>query len=150
MENQLQNQLVTVQETTSKTKGKPEVKFYPISPYRRPNTRQKSSELFESFFGNPGLYHIGQEILLNLDVQSLVKCKRVNKTWNKIIDSPNFWIKWGARLIQKFYGYHCQVTQQHWFKTIETEKENTKKLMERCRGYENFCYQFLVPILKRK
>ena len=149
MENQLENQLVAVQETTSNIQGKPEVRFYPITPNQRPNTRQKSSESFGSFFDNPGLNHIGQEILLNLDVQSLVKCKRVNKTWMKIIDSPKFWVKWGARLIQKFYGYQLQVTQKVWYEIIKTEKEDTKKLMERCRGYENFCYRFL-PILKGK
>ena len=137
----MENQVVNVQKTNSNiVEDTPEVRFYSIRTKLRPNTRQKSSEIFQSFFANPGLDHIGRKILLNLDVKSLVKYKRVNKTWKTIIDSPKFWVKWGARLLQK-YGYN---DHQFWYKVIETEKEDTKRLITRCRGYENFCYHFLT------
>ena len=130
MENQLENQLVTVQETTSNIEGKPEVRFYPITTNnQRPNTRQKASETFGSFFDNPGLNHIGQEILLNLDVQSLVKCKRVNKTWMKIIDSPKFWVKWRARMNHIEKVMICKLYRRY----ILYEKDT--KQLQTCRHY---------------
>ena len=138
----MENQIVNVQKPNSNiVEDTPEVRFYSICTKQRPNTRQKSSEIFRSFFTNPGLDHIGRNILLNLDVQSLVKYKRVNKSWKTIIDSPKFWIKWGSRLLQKFYGYNGY---QFWYKVIETEKEDTKQLIIRCLGYERFCFYFLT------
>ena len=144
MENQLENQLVTVQETTSNIEGKPEVRFYPITHDQRPNTRQKSSEKFRLFFDNPGLNHIGLEILLNLDVQSLLKFKRVNKTWMKIIDSPKFWVKWGARMNHIDMVMICKLySKKVWY------EEDMKQLMKTMSGVP-FDEKFYYCFLKRK
>ena len=41
----------------------------------------------ESFFENPGLWHIGENILNNLDLQSQLKCCFVRKSWKLKIEN---------------------------------------------------------------
>ena len=43
---------------------------------------------------NPGLQHIGEEILLNLDRKSLMECRQINASWKNIVNSRMFLIKW--------------------------------------------------------
>ena len=47
----------------------------------------------EQFFINPGLSHIGENILMNLDCNSLILCRIVCQTWKIILDNPRFWLK---------------------------------------------------------
>ena len=40
----------------------------------------------ELFMGNPGLRHIGEKILTNLDFKTELDCRLVQKSWKHIID----------------------------------------------------------------
>ena len=40
----------------------------------------------EYFFTNPGLNHIGKQILTSLDHQSLLSCQKVSKSWKSLAD----------------------------------------------------------------
>ena len=51
----------------------------------------------DQFFTNPGLCHIGEQIIQELDYDSLFTCAKVCQTWKKIIENkylndPNFWL----------------------------------------------------------
>ena len=55
----MENQIVNVQKPNSNiVEDTPEVRFYLIRKRQRPNTRQKASEILQSFFNHPGLDHI--------------------------------------------------------------------------------------------
>ena len=40
----------------------------------------------EDFFNNPGLLHIGEEILKNLDFKTKVSIRLVKKSWKRALD----------------------------------------------------------------
>ena len=42
---------------------------------------------------NPGLQHITEDILLNLDFKNLKICQSVNKKFGEILANPIFWLK---------------------------------------------------------
>ena len=51
----------------------------------------------DQFFANPGLCHIGEQIIQELDYESLFTCAKVCQTWKDIIEKnylndPNFWL----------------------------------------------------------
>ena len=51
----------------------------------------------DQFFTNPGLCHIGEQIIQELDYDSLFTCAKVCQTWKDIIEKnfltdPNFWL----------------------------------------------------------
>ena len=49
----------------------------------------------ESIIQNPGLQHITETILFNLDFQALKKCQLLNKSIKDILEDPMFWLrKW--------------------------------------------------------
>ena len=52
---------------------------------------RKSSRMLESFINNPGLQHIAENILQNLDKHSLLKYRLVNSSWKRVLDQPIFW-----------------------------------------------------------
>ena len=41
----------------------------------------------EAFVENPGLRHIGEKILRNLDFKTQLSCRLVNKSWNLILET---------------------------------------------------------------
>ena len=47
---------------------------------------------------SPGLYHIAEQIFLELNHENLLQCEDVNKNWKNILDSEDansrFWFKW--------------------------------------------------------
>ena len=55
--------------------------------------RDDGSEILDSFMYNPGLQHIGLQILDYLDGKTLLSCRRVNKSWKNILDNPKIWLK---------------------------------------------------------
>ena len=67
---------------------------------------------------NPGLQHISEEIFLNLDNENLLKCQKVNKNWEQIINNPTFWLK---KCLQ-----HDLTEEDHedWSKLIKTLKSD--------------------------
>ena len=42
---------------------------------------------------NPKLEHIGQNIFMKLDNQSLLHCRYVSQSWRTFLDNPRFWLK---------------------------------------------------------
>ena len=49
----------------------------------------------ENIIQNPGLQHITEMILFNLDFEALKKCQLLNKSFNDILEDPMFWLrKW--------------------------------------------------------
>ena len=43
---------------------------------------------------NPGLQHISEKILMNLDHEDLMMCREVNHSWEQILDkNPIFWLE---------------------------------------------------------
>ena len=49
----------------------------------------------ESIIQNPGLQHITETILFNLDFQALKKCQLLNKSFKEILEDAIFWLrKW--------------------------------------------------------
>ena len=49
----------------------------------------------ENVIQNPGLQHITEMILFNLDFEDLQKCKLLNKSFKDILEDPMFWLrKW--------------------------------------------------------
>ena len=74
---------------------------------------------------NPGLQHISEEIFLNLDHKSLLKCQKVNHFWgNTLNNNPLFWLK---KCIQ--IGLSKKV-ESKWIELIHTLKtENQKKFV---------------------
>ena len=49
----------------------------------------------ESVIQNPGLQHIAEMILLNLDFEDLKRCQLLNKFFKDVLESPMFWLrKW--------------------------------------------------------
>ena len=49
-------------------------------------------DILTPLVNNPGLQHIGHKILMLLDDQSLLNCKRVSQSWKKFLDNPRFWL----------------------------------------------------------
>ena len=57
----------------------------------------------DQIINNPGLQHITENILMNLDFKYLKVCQSVNKTFEEILANPIFWLK-KFRLITKNPG----------------------------------------------
>ena len=47
----------------------------------------------EPLVNNPGFQHIIEDIFLNLDHETILQCRLVNKSWKKHIDKSIFWLK---------------------------------------------------------
>ena len=55
----------------------------------------------EQFFYNPGLKHIGENILRYLDYETLVSARTVCQSWNDIVNDHKFWLQ--ACITKYFY-----------------------------------------------
>ena len=44
----------------------------------------------DNFTNNPGFQHIAEEIFLNLNMDAIQNCKKVNQYWNHILNQPSF------------------------------------------------------------
>ena len=61
---------------------------------------------------NPGLQNIIEVIFLNLDFEELLACQLINKSCQKILDNPMFWLKkWILRGLSK-------KNQENWTKAV--------------------------------
>ena len=71
----------------------------------------------ENVIQNPGLQHITEMILFNLDFEDLKKCQPLNKSFKDILEDPMFWLrKWRIQrgLTKKNYN--------DWVKGIQLTK----------------------------
>ena len=66
-------------------KDVPEVNSYFSN--KQPNT------YIENFIKAPGLKHLAEKILWNLDSKDLNACRGVNQTFQKCLDDPYFWLE---------------------------------------------------------
>ena len=76
---------------------------------------------------SPGLAHISEQILMNLDQRDIKKCKKVNESWKGIMTNPWFWFK---ACIRK--GFLSSKQQEEWTKVIQAlaNSKLTKYLMK--------------------
>ena len=81
----------------------------------------------ENVIQNPGLQHITEMILFNLDFEALNICKYLNKFFKKILEDPMFWLKkWSLRGLSK-------ENQVDWAKAIQMTRN--KNLESNVRFY---------------
>ena len=126
----------------------------PIAKRLRKSTRMSFGIMLESFINNPGLQHIAENILQNLDKHSLLKYRLVNSSWKRILDQPIFWLnkllkkevlensKWKSLIPNLVFDSDRKVL------TLGIIKESIKAdelKEEQVRGWEN-----RIKILKRK
>ena len=62
---------------------------------------------FEYILSNPGLQHITESILANLDIQTAGKCRRVCQDFKALVDSQKAWhiqrIQWIMNFLDRKY-----------------------------------------------
>ena len=75
------------------------------------------STILENFMRNPGLQHLAENILLNLNYQSLENCTKVNETFQQFLDDPMFWLK---RFIQRGLS---KKNQDDWIEAIQMTRD---------------------------
>ena len=83
--------------------------------------KRNHCEKMENIFNNPGLQHLAENILLNLNFEDLKKCQLINQSASNIIENPMFWLK---KLIP--YGVSKE-NQNIWIKFIQSETNFEKK-----------------------
>ena len=89
----------------------------------------------DSLTKNPGLFHLVEEIFLNLEFKDLEKCIQVNESWRLILDNPSFWLE---KCIQV---HNCFMKNKPaWKKTVQLTRHTafegnlTRHLKEICKG----------------
>ena len=65
----------------------------------------------EKFFENPGLLHIGENILKNLPFEDKVICRLVRKSWKIILD--NLASKVGLNDLLQMLQKECQILKSN-------------------------------------
>ena len=73
----------------------------------------------ENIITNPGLQHLAEKILWNLDVKHLKICGLINQSCQQILDNPIFWLK-------KFRGL-SEKNQKDWIKVLKSLKNYEKR-----------------------
>ena len=64
----------------------------------------------EQFWSNPGLEHIGENILKYLSNKDLENCSLVSKSWNNCLTNPIFWLrKNGQKMPREQYNFWRQI-----------------------------------------
>ena len=71
----------------------------------------------EIIVNNPGLQHLAENILLNLDHHDLEICQGVNTSFKKILDNPRFWLRKFIRRGQS------KKNQSDWINAIQITKD---------------------------
>ena len=73
----------------------------------------------EIIITNPGLQHLAEKILWNLDVEHLKICGLINQSCQQILANPIFWLK-------KFNGL-SEENQKDWINILKSLKNSEKK-----------------------
>ena len=71
----------------------------------------------EIIVNNPGLQHLAENILLNLDHHDLEICQGVNTSFKKILNNPRFWLRKFIRRGQS------KKNQSDWINAIQITKD---------------------------
>ena len=132
----------------------------PIAKRLRKSTRMSFGIMLESFINNPGLQHIAENILQNLDKHSLLKYRLVNSSWKRVLDQPIFWFNklitkecFGQEnvarhmgIFQNIQNLESDLDRKGFALSIIKQSMKADKLKEeQIRGWEN-----QIKILKRK
>ena len=56
-------------------------------------SNEQPNTYIETFISAPGLNHLAEKILWNLDSKDLNACRGVNRTFQKCLDDPYFWLE---------------------------------------------------------
>ena len=75
----------------------------------------------ENIFNNPGLQHLAENILLNLNFEDLKKCQLINQSASQTIENPMF------RLLKLITYGVIKENQNIWIKFIQSEANFEKK-----------------------
>ena len=78
------------------------------------NSDRTSLSPLDLFTKSPGLAHISEQILMNLDQTDIKKCQKVNESWKGIVTNPWFLFK---ACIRK--GLLSTKQQEEWTKVIQ-------------------------------
>ena len=107
----------------------------------------------DQFINNPGLQHITENILLNLDFKDLQVCLSANKNFGQILaNNPIFWLK-KFRLITKSPGLQSlqQINEDVFldfdFEDLEFLKSVNETFAE-ILGNSTFCFKKMFRIRK--
>ena len=132
----------------------------PIAKRSRKSTRMSFGIMLESFINNPGLQHIAENILQNLDKHSLLKYRLVNSSWKRVLDQPIFWFNklitkecFGQEnvarhmgIFQNIQNLESDLDRKGFALSIIKQSMKADKLKEeQIRGWEN-----QIKILKSK
>ena len=76
----------------------------------------------ELFFENPGLSHIGQEILKDLDIKSLASCRQVCKSMNREIEvlASKISLEYLENMLQRYTSIKSMTVEENkmWHKYL--------------------------------
>ena len=73
----------------------------------------------ETIFNNPGLQHLAENVLCNLDVEHLQMCGFINQYLKQILENPMLWL-------EKFVGLSKE-NQEDWIKAIQSNNNSDLK-----------------------
>ena len=76
-----------------------------------------NDSVLENFMKSPGLRHLAEKIFVALDYQVLESCGKINKTFQKILDDPMFWLK---RFVRKGLSKKNQID---WTEAIQMTRD---------------------------
>ena len=74
----------------------------------------------EKIVNNPGLQHLAEKVFINLNVEDLKMCARINQSCEQILENPMFWLRIFGDILSK-------EDQNEWIKIIQSLEENSKK-----------------------
>ena len=72
----------------------------------------------ETIICNPGLQHLAEKVLLNLDPWKLKICRQINQYCKQILQNPLFWLKKFRNISTKY--------QKDWIKVLKKVKNSDK------------------------
>ena len=75
-----------------------------------------------------GLLNIFQKIIQDLDYETLLSCRLVNRIWKLRLDNPKFWIERVYLEIEDKVGVLHPMLEQRWWVILKTLKNMKTKL----------------------
>ena len=116
------------------------------------NSTSTSNSTMEQIINNPGLQHIVENILLNLDFKNLKVCQSINNKIGQILANQIFWLKF-FRLITKSPALQSlqQINEDVFldfdFEDLEFLKSVNETFAE-ILGNSTFCFKKMFRIRK--
>ena len=99
----------------------------------------------DQFINNPGLQHITENILLNLDFKNFKVCQSANIKFEQILANPIFWLK--SPGLQSLQQINEDVFLDFDFEDLEFLKSVNETFAE-ILGNSTFCFKKMFRIRK--